>query len=311
MPFFSVVIPAYNREKFIGRAIESIINQTFINWELIVVDDASIDKTFDIISHYKDPRIRVFRNKKNLERCVSRNKGIEYAKGKFICFLDSDDYHLPNYLEEFYQLIQEKGQTEGFFFTNAWDESEGGIRTKRTCPDFTAFNPYTYFLHFTVNPQRWAVHQNVFKKIKFDPAITICEDMDTSLRILNAGFPVFQLKERTTVYVAASDSFTHGDSQKSAKELYYLTKIFARPELKGKLPKKETNRLLSMCHYHLAIKASVEGKRGELFVHGIKSFLLCPKGYNGNTNKPLTVQILYAIPLLGSILKKVIQSEKK
>ena len=283
----------------------------FGNWELIIIDDASTDNTAGEVSAFKDSRIQYHKNGQNLERCVSRNKGIELAKGKYICFLDSDDYHLPNHLSSLHELIIRLGEPEAFFFTNAWDESAEGIRSERLCPDFNLFNPYTYFLHYTVNPQRWAVHRNVFEKVKFDSEITICEDMDTSLRMVNLGVPIFQLKERTTVYVAAPDSFTHGDKQKASKELFYLQKIFSRPEFIGKLPKKETNRLLSMCHYHLAIKAASEGKKAQLYQHGIQSFLLYPAGYNGNTNKPLAVLLLYGIPIFGNILKKLIRNVKK
>ena len=146
--------------------------------------------------------------------------------------MDSDDYHLPEHLEKLYVFIQSKQDKEAFFFTNAWDETEEGVRSERNCPLVeeleTEVNLYKYFLRYTVNPQRWCVHRSIFEKVKFDPEVTICEDMYTSLRIVNEGFPVYQLNERTTVYVAAADSFTHGDTQKCEKELFYLKRIFTK-----------------------------------------------------------------------------------
>jgi glycosyltransferase involved in cell wall biosynthesis len=300
----------YNREKYIARAVNSVLAQTFSDWELLIVDDASTDKTREILQNYTDQRIQLIFNEENKERCVSRNIGIQQAKGKYIGFLDSDDYHLPDHLEKMYAFIQEKSEPEALFFSNAWDETPEGKRTPRVCPDFEKYNPFTYFLRYTVNPQRWFVHNHLFKKITFDPEITICEDMDTSLRMVASGIPVYQLKERTTVYVAAPDSFTHGASDKWERELSNLKKIIGRSELSGKLPKRETNRLLSMCHFHLALKSDALQKRGDFYSHACKSFRLFPAGYNGKTNKILFTISLYQLPVLGLIIKKLYRSLK-
>jgi glycosyltransferase involved in cell wall biosynthesis len=305
-PFFSVIIPTYNRANSIAKAIASVLSQTFSDFELIIIDDASTDNTEQIVASYKDNRISYFKNSYNKERCITRNKGIEKATGKYICFLDSDDYHLPEHLQKLYQFIHSKKEPEALFFTNSWNEDEQGHRTERNCPDFEKYNSYSYFLHYTVNPQRWAVHRNVFSKIKFDPEVIICEDMDTSLRILAEGYSVHQLKERTTVYVAALDSFTISDVNKAEKELFYLKKIFAKKELKDRLPVSEKNRLLSMCYYHLAVKANDEKRKSNMYFYAVKSFVLCPEGYNGKTNKILLVICLYAIPVLGNLLRRFV-----
>lgn len=309
-PFFSIVIPIYNRRHRIDRAAASILAQTFTDWELVIVDDSSTDGSWEHIQTYSDPRIRVLRNPVNSERCVTRNNGIHESKGQYICFLDSDDHHLSEHLEVLHKAIQKKNCPKAFFFTNAWNEDEDGTRTERHCPDFEGQDPFIYFLRYTVNPQRWAVHRQVMTEHLFSPEVTICEDMDTSLRMVAAGIPVFQLKERTTCYVAAADSFTHGASDKWERELFNLKRIIARPELRGKLPRKETNRLLSMEHYHLAIHAFEQCKRGEFYHHAVRSFLLCPAGYNRNTNRPLLVMWLYMIPLVGHAFLTVVGKAK-
>lgn len=97
---FSIIIPVYNRERIIVRAIESVISQTFRDWELLIVDDCSTDNTFFKISSIKDPRIRVMKLLKNSGAASARNFGIHQSKGKLICFLDSDDELLPTFLEE-------------------------------------------------------------------------------------------------------------------------------------------------------------------------------------------------------------------
>jgi glycosyltransferase involved in cell wall biosynthesis len=299
-PFFSVILPVYNREKKISRAIQSILDQEFEKWELIVVNDASSDGTKVILDEIQDLRIRVIHNEKNLERCISRNLGIETANGEFICFLDSDDYHLPEHLKKLYELIESKNFQSAFYFSNSFNETEEGTRTERCCPEYTKDEPYHYFLNYTVNPQRWAVHHSIFEKVKFDPEVIICEDMDTSMRIAVANFPIFQLNERTTVYVAAADSFTHGDSQKWEKELFYLKRIFSKRELKGKLPLFSKWRLLSMCYFHLAEKANSLGQKKNALKYALRSIYLFPKGYNGQTFKPLIVMLLYNLPLFGT-----------
>lgn len=99
-PKVSVVITGKNVEKTIAKAIESIQDQSLKDWELIVVDDASTDNTYSILSgiQKKDKRIKILRNKVNKERCVSRNLAIEEANGDYIAVLDGDDYALPTRL---------------------------------------------------------------------------------------------------------------------------------------------------------------------------------------------------------------------
>ena len=298
MVFFSIVIPTFNRSQKVKKAIESIINQTFQDFEIIVIDDCSTDNTSDIVNSIQDNRIKYIKNEINKERCISRNIGISKAIGEYICFLDSDDYHLPNHLQTIYNTIEKNNFKKEFYFVNAWDETEDGIRTERNCPNFEEYNHYTYFLRYTVNPQRWAVHHSIFENLKFDPEVVICEDMDTSLRILANDFPIYQIKERTTVYVAASDSFTHGDKNKWEKELFYLKRIIKKKALEGFLPKNETNRLLSMCYFHLSNKMFAKNLKKKTIVYAMKSFLLFPKGYNGKTNKILLVNSLYSIPFI-------------
>ncbi|MFN8256706.1 MAG: glycosyltransferase family A protein [Bacteroidales bacterium] len=100
-PLVSVLMTAYNREKYIAEAIESVLASTYQNWELIVLDDGSKDQTVEIARLYeaKDTRIKVFINERNLGDYPNRNKAASYARGKFIKYLDSDDLIYPHGLE--------------------------------------------------------------------------------------------------------------------------------------------------------------------------------------------------------------------
>lgn len=90
-PLVSVIMPAFNGEKYIRDAIESILHQTYVNWELIIIDDCSTDETLKIINSYTDNRIMLFCNKNNKGIAESTNRGIEKSQGKYIALLDDDD----------------------------------------------------------------------------------------------------------------------------------------------------------------------------------------------------------------------------
>ena len=307
MPFFSVIIPLYNRESRISRTLDSLRSQTFQDFETIIVDDASIDNSYNVSLTYELPNKIVLKNEKNSERCVTRNRGISIAQGQYICFLDSDDYHLPTHLQTLYKAIEELHFPKAFFFTNAYDETENGIRSERFCPNYDDISPYTYFLRYTVNPQRWAVHHSIAKPLLFDPNIVIAEDMDFTLRVVAKQIPIYQIKERTTVYVAANDSFTHADTQKPQKELLYFKKIFAKQELQGKLPRKEMRRLLSMCHFNLAKQYFAENQKWVTFWRALYSCILFPQGYNGKTNRQVFVMCIYSIPIIGCTIRGIVK----
>lgn len=99
MPKVSVVMPAYNAEKYIREAIDSILNQTFTDFEFIIINDGSKDKTKDIILSYSDSRIVYLENEKNSGIVVTLNKGLDTAKGEFIARMDADDIAIKNRLE--------------------------------------------------------------------------------------------------------------------------------------------------------------------------------------------------------------------
>ena len=103
MPKISVVIPLYNKGFIISETLESVLVQTFTDFEIVIVNDGSTDSSFEIVSQYTDNRIRLY-NQENKGVSKTRNAGIEYSKSELIAFLDADDYWHPNHLEELYQL---------------------------------------------------------------------------------------------------------------------------------------------------------------------------------------------------------------
>jgi glycosyltransferase involved in cell wall biosynthesis len=115
----SVIIPTYNRAHLLDRAVRSVLNQTYQNFEIIIIDDGSTDNTKDIIGQFEDDRIQYICQ----QRCgasSARNRGIEIAKGEYIGFLDSDDQWLPQKLEKQIKKFQEVSDKVGVVFTNFW-----------------------------------------------------------------------------------------------------------------------------------------------------------------------------------------------
>lgn len=115
-PVISVVIPTYNRSSLISRAINSVLNQSFNDFEIIVVDDASNDDTQQILKSFDDPRIIVLKHKQNLGCSASRNTGIRFSKSQYIGFIDSDDEWLPHKLEKQLKIFQASDTDVGLVY---------------------------------------------------------------------------------------------------------------------------------------------------------------------------------------------------
>ncbi|WP_057936052.1 glycosyltransferase family 2 protein [Algoriphagus resistens] len=114
--FFSIVIPFYNRMDYLGYAIESVLNQNYSNWELILVNDSSSDKSVDVVKKYTDSRIKLISLLVNGGNAKARNEGWKAAVSDWVVYLDSDDWLESNYLENLYQSIQGYPETS-FFWT--------------------------------------------------------------------------------------------------------------------------------------------------------------------------------------------------
>lgn len=120
---FSIIIPTYNRATFLPKAIDSVLAQTFNDWELIVVDDGSTDNTKEIVAQYNDERI-TYIYQENSERSAARNNGISHSKGEYVCFLDSDDFYLENFLNDLNQAITDNGNAPYLYFHNVIAECD-------------------------------------------------------------------------------------------------------------------------------------------------------------------------------------------
>ena len=123
----SIIMPSYNTAPYIEETIQSVLNQTYTNWELIIVDDCSTDNTDEVLETIKDDRIRCFKNEKNSGAAVSRNKALREAKGQWIAYLDSDDLWMPEKLEKQIEFMEENGYA--FSYTNYEEIDVNGNKT--------------------------------------------------------------------------------------------------------------------------------------------------------------------------------------
>lgn len=123
----SIIMPSYNTASFIEETIQSVLNQTYTNWELIIVDDCSTDNTDEVLENIKDSRIRYFKNDKNSGAAVSRNKALREARGQWIAYLDSDDLWMPEKLEKQIHFMETNGYA--FSYTNYEEIDVNGNKT--------------------------------------------------------------------------------------------------------------------------------------------------------------------------------------
>jgi len=105
-PLVTVLMPAYNAEKYLRESIESILNQSFKDFEFLIIDDGSTDNSVDIINSFKDKRIRLVKNNENLKLIATLNKGIELSYGKYICRTDADDISMSNRIEKQFAFME-------------------------------------------------------------------------------------------------------------------------------------------------------------------------------------------------------------
>jgi len=193
----SVIIPTYNRDTVLDRAIKSVLDQTYKNYELIVIDDGSTDDTSKILTKYH----RKIRHYSTLHSGVSatRNYGLEKSEGSWVAFLDSDDYWLPEKLERQMQYLREHPE----IFIAQTDET--WIRNGKFVNPMKKHQKYSgwIFEHCLplciVSPSAVIVHQKVFNDVGvFDEGLPVCEDYDLWLRVA-AKYQIALIPEKLIV----------------------------------------------------------------------------------------------------------------
>jgi glycosyltransferase involved in cell wall biosynthesis len=199
-PFFSIIIPTYNRGHIVSKTIQSVINQNFQDWELIVVDDGSTDNTKEIIESFSQNDLRIrYIYQSNQERSAARNNGIENSNGKYICFLDSDDEYDQHHLSTLFDEIKIKNNAIGLFFTSLIIYNNG-IDIKHPIKQLRNNESiYDYLFTESIYPCRVCISKEIFNDFTFPEYTNMAEDTILWLEIASK-FPIFQILEKTVNY---------------------------------------------------------------------------------------------------------------
>lgn len=198
-PKISVIVPVYNAEKYLHRCIDSILSQTFTDFELLLIDDGSKDESGKICDRYaeKDVRIRVF-HKKSGGASSARNTGLDNAKGEWIAFCDADDYVFPDWLDIFTKNSRKSDLVVQGYITDKCTIPTGVNYTGNACGTFMALAQYSIVGYLWIKLfRRDIIYRN---KLRFREDTVFREDEEFVLRYLNVTKNATCIKTGTYVY---------------------------------------------------------------------------------------------------------------
>ena len=267
-PFFSIIIPTYNRAHVIARAVESVIKQNFTDWELIIIDDGSTDNTSEIFAQFDDSKIKYI-YQKNTERSEARNNGIKLATGKYICFLDSDDEYCEHHLSALYEFIEKKNFPKAMFFTNPI-VIQNNVESQEQVAHFNPAKTLDYILINSIIPNRVAIHKAIFDIYKFDRKIYIGEDTILWAQITNS-FPLFHVNDYTVKYHVHDDNSVNLKNNVYKNRLAGLMQLFNEKEIKKRLSKQLKNQIISVCYFGMARHFELKRKFFKMTIHALLS----------------------------------------
>jgi glycosyltransferase involved in cell wall biosynthesis len=301
MPFFSIIIPTYNRAHFIGSAIESVIQQTFYDWELIVIDDGSTDHTEKVVKSFIDNRMKYF-YQQNVERSSARNNGILKTTGQFICFLDSDDIWLPNHLQTVLEAVRENKFKPAMYFTIVRWCFDTGIKRDAIFESPKNKNLVEYVIKNQIAPSTVCVHQEILVKHRFNTSLQVNEDVELNTRIVKE-YPLVQIP------VVTVEMRVHEENTKALFKEYITPQvkamelIFSNPDLKDEISnqfKKKVFQTLHRQYINVWKDLGEIGKMNRAILFFLYHYPLDHK------NKEYFVLLLYHLPF-GKYIKGTIK----
>ena len=229
-PEITVIVPAFNAEKCISRCLDSITGQSLSSWELIIVDDGSLDKTAFIANEYtgKDSRIKVV-NSSGKGVSAARNAGMELTGGKYIAFVDADDYLEPDYLKELFDRANDTNadivQCSFSFIDEAGDKTPDANSVDRIYEDKDAIlRAYFAGTHGDIRDSVWAklFKRETFADVRFNTGLSIYEDgyyvyqcCKKAGKVVSFGLPLYN-------YVQHGGSTTHSRVNEQYKDFFSM-----------------------------------------------------------------------------------------
>jgi glycosyltransferase involved in cell wall biosynthesis len=277
-PTISVIIPTYNRARLLPRAIESVLKQTFTDFELIIVDDGSTDNTKEVINSYikKDNRITYVYQENSGGPAKPKNTGIKIAKGEYIAFLDSDDEWLPSKLEKQYKLYEDNNNKNnniglvGCGSINIRNKKEIYIPIK-------SLNANSKKLLIRCVPHSSSsiiIKRSIFKKVGlFDENIKIGEDRELYIRI-NKKYKFLFIQEPLFNYYIHDNNISISDNKKGTarrvkNRLYIMKK---HKNIYKKYPNLYYNELKKIGTFYMLNKEYISARKNFIKAMRIKPF---------------------------------------
>ncbi|GLV27636.1 hypothetical protein TomTYG75_01630 [Sphingobium sp. TomTYG75] len=205
-PFFSVVIPLYNRADIVGDTIRSVRAQDWQDFEIVVIDDGSRDNPAPVIEAIGDPRVRYIRQD-NAGGGAARNHGIKAARGRYIAFLDSDDLFLPGKLSIMAQALKDDDGRTVLYSRMKVDRGVDRywIRPDRAIRDGEDVGEYLFCANQFMQTSTMVVPSEMARKVLFDPALKKGQDLDFCVRLQGAGARFKMIDEPLTVWLDATE----------------------------------------------------------------------------------------------------------
>jgi glycosyltransferase involved in cell wall biosynthesis len=283
-PKVSIIMPVYNGEKYLREAIESILNQTFNDFELIIINDGSTDKTEEIIKPYlNNDRIRYFKQN-NQGYSAACNQGYLFAKGKYICFQDCDDISLPNRLKEEVEILENNVEIELVYSSAIFLDDDGkpfakwgGIKSGEIS-HIKAFYKLYIEGNFIPNPTVMFRRRHISSNNLFREDLKVCADYEHHLITIH-DHDIYEI-EKPIVKIRRGSSHKHLTASREEnfkaerKILKNIRKLFWNKEPKVTLLhfyRAMSNQLLKESNYYIR-----QGKKKKSIQLLIKSIILNP-----------------------------------
>ena len=315
-PLVSVIIPCYNVEKCVSFCLDSVINQTYKNLEIICVNDGSKDGTLDVLKKYaeKDSRIKII-SRENKGLAVTRNDGIDAANGEYISFIDSDDFVSLNLYERMLQLMDEysadigrfriRGNITSYDYVEPPLDHEPIIKVRNTLDALKVYYDGVFYGWFA-DDSSYSVNsiyrKKIFNKVRFVENLYMCEDDCFVQEAIGEADTIVYTDERFYFYYVNPNSIMHNEIPLSKKIELIKMMYKSQQEYFSSKNYEEIRQLNlasacnSFCEFYVK---STETSDKKTSVSEFKKY------YKQLNNKSLAFRLFYYSPLLYKLLVKI------